>query len=71
MARRRTPYSVEFKPNRHIFLTSIMLMIMTIGLVIYDYSIGESIFDGAEVSVLSEQATPTVTPFITPTNTPL
>lgn len=61
----------EFVPNRHIFLTSIVLMISIIALTLYDYSVGESIFDhNTKGGVLSAQVTPTVTPYITPTNTP-
>ncbi len=67
---KKAPSSADFTPNRHVFLTGIGLLIMTIALVIYDFSIGEAIFDRSEISVLGERTTPTVTPYITPTDTP-
>jgi hypothetical protein len=62
----------EFQMNRPVFLTMVTLSIAIIGLVGYDLAIGKSPFDGHGTYVLSEtdSVEPTVTPYITPTNTP-
>ena len=54
--------------RRRIFLANIVLLIGIVGLTVYDYSIGENIFDhSTRERVLAEQApTPTPTPTFTP-----
>lgn len=73
MAKRspRVASTEAYIPNRHVFLSGIVMAVLTIGLLIYAGVSEEiSIFHDARVDVLGEESAPTVTPYLTPTDTP-